>query len=203
MSQSSDPESDVNKDLNLDFRFENIKDKIVPLIKVTIEKDEAESSIQLSDDQSAIIEAWVGDLIVSYAIDFGSFFTLCQTRSMPDSMPMSDLRKLAIENLTRIKENQVSVFETEFGGYGIFCGDDLEASTLLLEWVRDYLFSLMGDSIVVAIPAKHTVFLADEDDEKAIDGMRKAADEVWRTGAGSLSSKLFLLTKSGICEFGR
>ena len=82
------------------MNFDKIKDKIYPWIKVTYESNEevpnSKREIDRKEDEHPMMQNWLGNLAIFYAVDEGDQFSLILKRDLPKNMSIEELHDLSL-----------------------------------------------------------------------------------------------------------
>lgn len=134
--------------------------------------------------------ALMGDLGVFYVLDDdGESFEMVQTSMLPDGMEESELFHLACDNLLRDVEFQLC--GTNWGGLGIVCGGNFEASSLCCPGIWNFVAQHCQEDFMVAVPARDVVIMAPVGDSDRVQNLKVTANRIFSGGDHTLSDKLF------------
>ena len=151
---------------------------IVPLIKLCL-PDTEPADLQLSADDSPILEPFVADLLVAYAFDLASRYTLVQGRHLPDlHLSVGDLRSLAINNLRRRLPDIMRHPYPQLPVFVFTAGGNLESSLLLLDDLWESQRSLVPGELVVSVPARDCIAFTGSQSPEGIAELRASIERV-------------------------
>jgi uncharacterized protein YtpQ (UPF0354 family) len=180
------------------MNFDEIKDKIYPWIKVVYEPNEevpnSTQEIELKDEEQPIMQNWLGNLAIFYAVDEGDHFSLILKRDLPKNMTSEELHDISTTNLDRDIEFRFN--ETGFGGHGLIAGGDHEAGSLTLTGIWEWCADQIQDNLIVAIPAKDLIMMVPENDIDKIDALKSFVTEIFQDGERLLTKQLYHFDKS-------
>jgi uncharacterized protein YtpQ (UPF0354 family) len=190
----------AKKSMMSQSEFDNIKDKIFPVIKVLSGIDETlKESIALDKEDRPVYAELIGDLICLYGIDKGAYHTIILESMLPEGIDAEKVDAYAMENLEKLLENDIEAIKLDWGGIGISCGGNYEAATYLIPWVWGHVMKELGEDIAYAIPAKDLVFFIKGNDGAQIEELKKIIQETHADGKNLLSKKIFRFSeKNGI-----
>lgn len=164
--------------------------KIYPWVKVFFDKNVViENEVKITDVQFPVYRPWLGDLGIFYVADMGEHYQLILSSDLPESFSPDDLHKLAIANL----QNNVTykIHPAEFGGYGLICGADLEATSITLPEIWEDIAQYVGHNLIVAIVARDLIFFVSENDTDKITNLKIFIHQFFKDGEKLLSRNLF------------
>ena len=178
------------------MQFADYENSVFPWIKAAVPDGEPEAG---TDGGTGIpvdlmVMPFLGDLLVTFAVDDGDHFSLLQRSDVPEGMSDADLFALAKKNLT--EQVEFTLTGTNYGGYGILAGGDHEAGALCLDFIWDAVLKQVGENLVIAVPAKDCLFMAAASDRAQIEGMAEVAKSIFENGDRQLTRNLFLLDAS-------
>lgn len=180
------------------MNFDEIKNKIYPWIKVVYEPNEiipgSTQEIELQTEEQPIMQNWLGNLVIFYAIDEGDHFSLILRRDLPQNITIDELHDLATTNLSRNIEFTFN--ETGFGGHGLIAGGDHEAGSLTLTGIWDWCAEQIQDNLIVAVPAKDLIMMVPENDSVKINSLKNFVTEIFKDGKRLLTKQLYRFDKS-------
>lgn len=163
--------------------------KVFPVIKVAT--DNSNNNINFENNDQPVYRHIAGDLYCYYGIDKGSYLSLLMKKQLPEGVTLEDLEDLAIENLLDNYNEHVEGHETDFGGIGITCGGEYEASFVIIPEMFDNMHNILGENLVFAIPSKEFLVFIDGKDPKAVKGLKEMVREIHADGGKLLSKQLF------------
>lgn len=138
-----------------------------------------------------VTEEYNEELMIVYAVDSPASIRYLNARDLPElNLHGETLRSFAIRNLQQILPG------IEVHGsppcFALKAGGMFESALLLLDrvWNKDEL--RISGEIVVAVPSRETLLVADGNHEKAVAQLRKTATEIARTAPYRLTDKLFV-----------
>ena len=179
------------------MNFDEIKDKIYPWIKVVYEPDEevpnSTQEIELKDEEQPIMQNWLGNLAIFYAVDEGEQFSLMLKRDLPQNISIGELHDIATTNLDR--DVEFTFNETGFGGYGLIAGGDHETGSLTLTGIWEWCADQIKDNLIVAVPAKDLIMMVPENDKVKINSLKNFVTEIFKEGERLLTKQLYRFDK--------
>lgn len=179
------------------MNFEEIKYKIYPWIKVVYEPAEgiqnSPQEIELKDEEQPIMQNWLGNLAIFYAVDEGDQFSLILKRDLPKNMTIEELHDISTTNLDRDIEFRFN--ETGFGGHGLIAGGDHEAGSLTLTGIWEWCADKIQDNLIVAVPAKDLVLMVAENDIDKINSLKNFVTQIFIGGERLLTKQLYRFDK--------
>ena len=180
------------------MNFNERKDKIYPWIKVVYEPGEevpnATQEIELKDEEQPIMQDWIGNLAIFYALDEGEQFSLILKRDLPQNISILELHDIATTNLDR--DVEFTFNETGFGGYGLIAGGDHETGSLTLTGIWEWCADQIKDNLIVAVPAKDLIMMVPENDKDKINSLKDFVTEIFKDGERLLTRQLYRFDKS-------
>jgi len=179
------------------MNFDEIKDKIYPWIKVVYEPDEevpnSTQEIELKDEEQPIMQNWLGNLAIFYAVDEGEQFSLILKRDLPQNISIEDLHEIATTNLDR--DIEFTFNETGFGGHGLIAGGDHETGSLTLTGIWEWCADQIKDNLIVAVPAKDLIMMVPENDKVKVNSLKNFVTEIFKEGERLLTKQLYRFDK--------
>jgi uncharacterized protein YtpQ (UPF0354 family) len=175
-----------------DSLFASHRLKIYPWVKVALSDDDlrpGEMVMELDEEESPIMRAWLGDLIITYVFDLGDSFQLLQARDLPVDVSMDELHEIAVSNLDR--DIGYVLRETNFGGYILTAGGDHEAGAICLQGKWQWLAEHLGDDLIVSIPAKDLVLILPQKDTGRLEAFKAFIVNAFQDGERLLSHGVF------------
>lgn len=170
--------------------FKKIKSKIFPIVKVK-EDSSAENSIKFTDENAPLFSEIGADLRCFYGIDYGSKFVLVSKQNIPATLSINDLDALAKENLLDKAAKELRITETPFGAFGLICGDNLEASLILLPEIWSVITQKVGQDVVFGIPSKDMFFFTSKNETKQHPKLQDMISEIYNDGEQIVSRKMY------------
>lgn len=175
------------------MEFDEIKDKIYPWIKVVFEPSEkvpnSTQEIELKDEEQPIMQNWLGNLAIFYAVDEGDLYRLILQRDLPQNISIDELHNIATTNLER--DIEFTFNETGFGGHGLIAGGDHEAGSLTLPGIWGWCADQIQDNLIVAVPAKDLIMMVPEKDINKINALKSFVSEIFQEGERLLTKQLY------------
>lgn len=170
----------------------DISATVLPWIKT------AEPSPEEKDENGALIAEdvltlpFAGDLVIAFAVDTGEYFELLQRGDLPPGMDAESLLAVARKNMA--DQVEFNLTGTSFGGFGLLAGGEHEAAALCLDFIWDYCAQAIGKNLVIAVPARDSLFMAEADDPEQIAGLKTIAENVFLHSDVPLTRTLFLFS---------
>lgn len=169
-------------------------DLIVPRVVLSLPKAVV-PDIELSQDDSPVEQLLVADLILFYAFDQPSCFTMVAHRDLTRlTLNEQRLHDIALTNLRRtIPEPELH--EVSSGVFMLTCGGNFEATTLLLDEVWQQVSAMVQGDLVVAVPARDVVILTGTENREGLAFMRSKVSQILETGDHALTR--YFLVRGG------
>jgi uncharacterized protein YtpQ (UPF0354 family) len=186
--KTSDIENSSERTMVNDFNIDSIQDKVYPRIKVILPDDD--NSLDVSETDRPIFQKWHGDLAIFYVVDEGNYFSFILNRQLNDKWTIEKVHEIAMRNLKRDTEFNLSEAPT-FGGYALIAGGDHEPTGLLIPEMWDDISKTANSNLIVSAPAKDLLLIAPASDKSKIDNLKALMTKVFASGEGLLSKKLF------------
>jgi uncharacterized protein YtpQ (UPF0354 family) len=166
------------------------KDLIYPWIKVWIDEEIPDEEIfRLPNDDFPVYQSWLGDLAIFYVADMGDHYQMILKSDLPDGFTAENLHALGIKNL---QENiTYKIHEAEFGGYGLVCGADLEATSISLPGIWEDVGQFMGENIFVAIASRDLILFVCESEADKLANLKIFVYKYFQEGEKLLSKNIF------------
>lgn len=183
--------------------FDELEDRIFPWIKA-VEPDSADGRAGGITDENGEVAAdivvmdFMADLVITFAVDEGEYFSLLRRGDMPENMTVDALYTLGKKNLS--EQVEFNLTGTNYGGFGILAGGDHEAGALCLDFIWDAVVKQAGENLVIAVPAKDCLFMALASDPGQVDAMSELSKDIFENGERILTRTLFLFD-AGTREF--
>lgn len=161
-------------------------DKIVPRVVHVLPKGGVPDLV-LSPEDSPVQRSFVADLILSYAFDQPTCFTMVAERDLTQlGLDEQGVHDIALVNLRRTisppQAHQVSE-----GVFMLTCGGDMEATILLLDEVWQQTEGMVLGELVVAVPARDVVFFTGTENREGLAFMRSKVSEILEVGDHTLT----------------
>lgn len=129
------------------------------------------------------------DVGVFYVFDNGDNFTLVQNSMLPEGMTEDELYGTACRNLWNDVEFRIQ--QTNYGSWGVLCGGNFEASSILLLNVMNTIGEQYGGDFYFAVPARDMMVTAAADDKEQIAGLEQMVDNIVKNGESPISRTIF------------
>lgn len=166
-----------------------IQTRIYPWVKrASVSEDDMQSS-DIQRDGVPMIYPFLGNLAVLFAADLGNRFQILTYEQLPEGMTDKDLFSIAIENL--LNNIRFGIIKTGFGGYALIGGGNHEANALCANALWENISDEIGDDLIVAVPARDTVLIAEKSQSAVIEALKERAAEIFAEGNQTLSEVLF------------
>lgn len=130
-----------------------------------------------------------GDVGVFYVFDAGDSFTMAQYSMLPEGTTEDGLYDIACRNLWNDVEFRIQ--QTKYGGWGVVCGGNFEASSILLLSVMNTIGEKYGGDFYFAVPARDMMVTASADNDEQFGAMEQMIDDVAENGESPLSRTIF------------
>lgn len=129
------------------------------------------------------------DVGVFYVFDTGDSFTMAQFSMLPEGMTEEELYGIACRNLWNDVEFRIQ--QAKYGGYGVICGGNFEASSILLLNVMNTIGEKYGGDYYFAVPARDMMVTAAVDNEEQLRGLEQIIENIMNDGECPLSRTIF------------
>ena len=142
------------------------------------------------DELDVITEHLVGDLWIVYGIDYPHSTRVLSIENLTAlGVPAAELKPLGLENVSKLLDDLE--YKT-YGSYSVLLSANAVylSSTLLLDYVWDFLSDKVKGDLVVAVPARDTVIFCGSHEAEGIKALQEEAEHVVRTGDHVLSEAL-------------
>lgn len=163
-----------------------LREAVIPLVR-----DAVYRTCVKEEDWDLITRHIVGDLWIVFALDLPESMIVLSANQLSElAMDADELLQRAIQNVEQ------KLGQLEFSPYAEFytftCADALYASsTLLLDYVWDQAAELLGDDVVVAVPARDTVIFTGAKNKEGLRQVREQATYVVTNGHHTITDTLF------------
>lgn len=178
-------------------RFDEIKNRIYPWIKVTYPSNEdsgQENTITLKDNEQPVYKEWLGDLRIFYVVDEGNLFIVLNQKHLPENITVDELHEIALSNLER--DVEFKFHQTDFGAWGITAGGDHETGALCIAGVWEWCSDQLKDDLIVSVPAKDLVLMVPASDNEKVQALESFVTGFFKTGERLLTKQLYLYKKA-------
>lgn len=172
------------------MKFQDVSDKVFPWIKTALPAPEEKDESGEVFSANLVVRPFIGDLVITFAVDTGEYFELLQRDDLPAELDDDALFALAKKNMA--DQVEFNLTGTSYGGFGLLAGGDHEAGALCLDFIWDYCAREIAKDLVVAVPARDCLFMAEADDAEQIEGMKSIATDIFANGDSPLTKTLFL-----------
>ncbi len=129
------------------------------------------------------------DVGVFYIFDTGEQFTLVQKSMLPEGVTEDELYEIACRNLWNDVEFHIQ--QANYGGWGVICGGNFEASSILLMNVLNTIGEQYGGDFYFAVPVRDMMVTASVDNEEQLKGLEQIIDNIFTDGECPLSKTIF------------
>ncbi len=148
-------------------------------------------SYDQTDGKGTIYLPFIGDLVISFAMDYGRYFTYLSRADARDLGLTSDeeLLTAAIENMTQqaIRSLRVETLENETAS--IEADGNFEACLMLDEEFWREMEDEMGEDLIVAVPCRGSLLVNRLYREGAVDTLREYIDQYQREAHSPVLSR--------------
>ena len=168
--------------------FEQKKTQIYPWIKKAEQGGEGDAAAEFKLDLP--MKPFLADLRIFFAADVGDRFEILQKSDVPEGMTVDELFDIARQNLNENVNFQL--MPTNFGGFGVIAGGDHEAGSLCLDFLWEFCVNHVGESLIVAVPAKDMVLMVGQSQTEALEQMKQVSADILAGGDHTLTQHLFL-----------
>lgn len=159
--------------------------KVFPRLKKNWAKDPLNEISLLAPDGSA--PNWPSNMVMYKCLenkyvelfmqDMGQGFLYLTFDMLPEGITPEQLQEAAFQNLFR--DIQIRICEMNIPGlYGVACGGDFEAETLLTTIWKGQAERL-GDDLLICAPAKDMIIFTKANDKKLVKKLIKIAEEIF------------------------
>src|SRR5262245_45851977 len=176
-------------------------DLVVPRVVLSLPKAVV-PDIELSHDDSPIEQPFVADLVLFYAFDQPTCFTMVAQRDLTRlALNKHGLHDVALANLRRTIP-QPELHEISTRVFMLACGGNFEATTLLLDEIWQQVSRMVQGDLVVAVPARDIVIFTGTENREGLAFMRVKVSQVLETGDHTLTRHFLVRcgTRWGIYE---
>lgn len=171
-------------------------DLIVPRVALSLPRAVV-PDITLAADDSPVEQMFVADLILFYAFDQPSCFTMVAQRDLARlSLDKQRLHSIAIANLRRMLP-QPELHQIALGVFMLTCGGNFEATTLLLDEVWCQVSAMVPGNLVVAVPARDLVIFTGAENQDGLAFMRRKVSHILETGDHTLTRCFLVRSETG------
>lgn len=129
------------------------------------------------------------DVGVFCVFDMGDRFTMAQYSMLPEGMTEDELYDIACRNLWNDVEFHIQ--QAKYGGWGVICGGNFEASSILLLNIMNTIGEQYGGDFYFAVPARDMMVTAAVDNEEQLKGLEQIIDNIMADGDSPLSRTIF------------
>lgn len=161
------------------------RESIVPRMYVALPKS-GPADIELPEGDCPVMRPLIADLLVAYAYDMDSHYTLVPYRDLPKlGLTEDSLHDCAIANLRRIG----CVMEAHGGDpiYMVTAGGNYEATLILLPEVCESLASMVSGRLIASVAARDLLFFTGDSDPEHVGCLRTVTSKVLETAEKPLS----------------
>lgn len=167
---------------------------VIPTIKDKAYVEEVRAQVAAkgkSPDEFFVTEEYNEELIIVYAVDSPTSIRFLNPTDLPElNLNGESLRSFAIQNLQQILPAVEAHGNPPF--FQLKAGGMFESALLLFDRVWDKKELRIEGDIIVAVPSRETLLVADGSNEKAVVQIQKAASEIASSAAYRLTDKLFV-----------
>jgi hypothetical protein len=159
---------------------------VVPLVRLDVGREEP------PDDPSAPVRDFlVGSLVVVYAFDEGTRFRTVAQRDLAQlGVDQAALAVAAHDHLLD-RMGDLEILERPDGCGMVRLDGNLEASALLVPQLWDNIGEILGDEVLVAVPAPDIVLFCGAGNHAVRLALRAARDRALAVGHHKMTSDLF------------
>lgn len=184
--EQTEPDGNMLNDASL---TNQIVPRVVLLLPQAVMPD-----IKLSYNDAPVERPLVADLILFYAFDEPTCFTMVAHRDLARlEVDAKCLHDIAIHNLRRDLPAP-EIHQISEGTFMLTCGGNFEATTLLLDEVWQQASDMVAGELVVAVPARDIVLFTGTENLEGLAFMRSKVSRVLETGDHTLT-RFFLVKK--------
>ena len=184
----NNPTSNLKTDSWLD-----VKDRIYPMIKPTLNEDEDTSTkFEIKDSDLPIIEPYLEQLHVVYVIDHEGFYTYVNSGDLKLwNINRDTLSKTALENLNILANGRAQFHGDSTYGMIVLNGN-LEASLMLSDGFWEAITqTIKQKNLVIGIPAKDVLLITHLESSDGILTLKNAIKKIYEQGDHLLTKWLF------------
>lgn len=171
--------------------FDEVKDKIYPWIKKSLNDNDTHSNNAVLIDIPE--KSLLADLFIIFVADMGEKFEVLQNEHLPNGMTIDELFELSVNNLSNNIEFKLS--STNFGGYGILAGGDHEAGCLCLDYLWEQCANKIGENLIISVPSKDMVLMVGQSQTEELEKMKAISFDIIKSGDKILSEQLLFYDK--------
>jgi uncharacterized protein YtpQ (UPF0354 family) len=170
---------------------------IVPVLKARIPVD-LQLEFPLPPDDAPIREPFVGDVYVSYVLDFTERYEYVTPRRRAElGLSAADLRERATANLRGRQADLTLDWSSDVRAVTITVGSGLESGLSLDDDLMEKLTQDIDGDLVVAVPARDVLVASGTGHEDGLAELRRTVDRVWANGGERLVTKDLLVRRRG------
>lgn len=159
---------------------------IVPRVMLSLPRAVV-PDIKLSHSDSPVKRDLVADLILFYAFDEPTCFTMVAERDLARlDLDAKGLHDIAMINLRRLIHDP-EMHQISSGVFMLTCGGNFEATTLLLDEIWQQAAKMVVGKLVVAIPARDVVTFTGTDNREGLAFLRSKVSMILETGDHTLT----------------
>jgi uncharacterized protein YtpQ (UPF0354 family) len=166
---------------------------IMPILKGLADDADVGQATRLENVPLPIHRPLVEDLLVMYAFDLPEHFAFLNQREASElNLSPLELHDLAINNLLCRLEN---IEIQQMNDLPVFClqiGENLDASLLLLQDIRDTVAENVPGEIVAAVPSRDVFLVTGSDSMEGIAAIQAVIEDVWANADHLLSRQLWV-----------
>lgn len=129
------------------------------------------------------------DVGVFYVFDNGDRFTMAQYSMLPEGTTEDELYETACRNLWNDVEFHIQ--QANYGGWGVICGGNFEASSILLLNIMNTIGEQYGGDFYFAVPARDMMVTAKVGNEEQLKGLEQIIENIFTDGDCPLSKTIF------------
>jgi uncharacterized protein YtpQ (UPF0354 family) len=170
---------------------------IVPVLKARIPVD-LQLEFPLPPDDAPIREPLVGDVYVSYVLDFTERYEYVTPRRRTElGLSAAALRDRATANLRGRRADLTLDWASDVKAVTITVGSGLESGLSLDDDLMEKLTQDVDGDLVVAVPARDVLVASGTGHQDGLAELRRTVDRVWATGGERLVTKDLLVRRRG------
>ena len=171
----------------------DVKDRIYPMIKPTLNEDEDTSTrFEIKDSDLPIIEPYLEQLHIAYVIDHEGYYTYVNSGDLKLwNINRDTLSKTALENLNILANGRAQFHGDSTYGMIVLNGN-LEASLMLSDGFWEVIVqTIKQQNLVIGIPAKDVLLITHLESSEGILMLKEAINKIYQQGEDLITKWLF------------
>lgn len=133
-------------------------------------------TIQLPEDSIPLAVPYCEDLLLTFALDEGAYFSFVTKGHLLGNITVDMVRAAAIKNLGDETKETTQIHGDFNKLIMVTNGGNYEATMVLLDSFMEYIHQEMGDDLYIAIPARDLLYIAPKSNPEAFDMMKSVIE---------------------------